>query len=97
METPGPIDACEPSSSGTRTHPTKELTVEWVIALGIGAVAALPVLVIAWSLATTDLPDEGFDAFFDASGHETGDEALSMWTGIPCVRVGGAAERRTDT
>jgi hypothetical protein len=66
------------------------LTVEWLIALGIGAAAALPVLAIAWSLAATDLPDEGFDILFEASRHESGDEALSMWSGIPVSEVGGA-------
>ena len=79
----GPVDACRPSSLGTRTHPTKGSTVEWIIALGIGAVAALPVLVIAWSVAAKDLPDEGFDALFETTGQDGGDEALSMWSGTP--------------
>ena len=62
---------------------------EWLIALGIGAAAALPVLVIAWSLAAKDLPDEGFDALFGTTGQESSDEALSMWSGSPVREVGG--------
>ena len=67
------------------------MTVGWLIALGIGAAAALPVLAIAWSLAATGPPDEGFDALFEASGPETRDEALSMWSGIPVHHVGSAS------
>ena len=66
-----------------------------LIALGVGGVASITVLTVAWVLtATHDTSEAGFDAFEDWFPEMSEQNAMAMWSGAPMADVGLAQAPR---